>query len=167
MQAVSRVLVPRRVTSREGGTHSSSTRVTTGIERSSLVVRTGSPISGLRPELHHASTLHQVGFAVPGMSPSRRCALTAPFHPCLPKNGMRGRARRRPPCAPAFAGTGGLFSVALSLGLPPLVVSQHPCPAEPGLYLSSHPGGRNQRAPGPHRRKSRFKERFGPIFSEL
>jgi hypothetical protein len=31
---------------------------------------------------------------------------------------------------------GGLFSVALSLELPPLAVNQHPCPMEPGLYLS-------------------------------
>ena len=27
--------------------------------------------------------LQGVGFAVPAMSPSPRCALTAPFHPCL------------------------------------------------------------------------------------
>src|SRR4029079_11834175 len=26
--------------------------------------------------------LHAVGLAVPGLSPGRRCALTAPFHPC-------------------------------------------------------------------------------------
>jgi len=42
--------------------------------------------------------LHAVGFAMPGLSPGRRCALTAPFHPCLwPKP------------------IGGVFSVALSL----------------------------------------------------
>ena len=46
-----------------------------------------------------------------------RCALTAPFHPYL------------------FM-IGGLFSVALSLGLPPLDVIQHSDPVEPGL--SSH-----------------------------
>src|SRR5688572_13801678 len=46
-------------------------------------------------------TLHAVGFAVPRLSPSGRCALTAPFHPCL---------------IPGKAGAiGGLFSVALSL----------------------------------------------------
>src|SRR5262245_42183234 len=32
----------------------------------------------------------------------------------------------------ALAG-GGLLSVALSVGSPPLAVSQHPCPVEPGL----------------------------------
>src|SRR5215831_2576388 len=53
------------------------------------------------------------------------CALTAPFHPyhgtaCGPaawRQATSGRGARRP---------GGLFSVALSLGLPPLDVIQHP-----------------------------------------
>ena len=43
-----------------------------------------------------------------------RCALTTPFHPYHCENG-------------------GLFSVALSLGLPPLDVIQHSDPVEPGL----------------------------------
>ena len=43
--------------------------------------------------------LHAVGFAVPFPSPGRRCALTAPFHPC--------HARPKAPF-------GGLLSVALS-----------------------------------------------------
>jgi len=55
-----------------------------------------------------------------------RCALTTPFHPYQ---------------------NGGIFSVALSLGLPLPGVTRHPDPAEPGLssppYLeiwgSSHP----------------------------
>lgn len=45
--------------------------------------------------------LHAVGFALPRSSPIGRCALTAPFHPCL----IRARG-------PAI---GGVFSVALSL----------------------------------------------------
>ncbi len=60
--------------------------------------------------------LHQVGFAVPRLSPDARCALTAPFHPSLPVK------------------TGGLFSVALSCGLRRLAVNQHPalrCPDFP------------------------------------
>src|SRR5690606_32370228 len=44
-----------------------------------------------------------VGFAVPPLSPGTRCALTAPFHPCL-------RAETR---------IGGLLSVALSVGFEP------------------------------------------------
>jgi len=51
------------------------------------------------PEGRGCLRLHAVGFAVPWASPSRRCALTAPFHPC--------HARPRAPF-------GGLFSVALS-----------------------------------------------------
>jgi len=51
-----------------------------------------------------------------GVSPRRRCALTAPFHPCLipPRPLGRGRA------------IGGVFSVALSVGSPRLAVSKHP-----------------------------------------
>ena len=45
--------------------------------------------------------LHEVGFALPRVSPLERCALTAPFHPY--------RAKYR------SAQRGGLFSVALSL----------------------------------------------------
>src|SRR6516162_2773687 len=48
------------------------------------------------------SVLLPVGFAVPPALPPARCALTAPFHPYL-----------------FPGGAGGLFSVALSLGLTP------------------------------------------------
>ena len=60
------------------------------------------------------------GFAVPLPLPEARCALTAPFHPCL-----RSRAETRD--------AGGLFSVALSLGLPPPGVTRLRVPVEPGL----------------------------------
>ena len=63
--------------------------------------------------------LHQVGFAMPFLSPGPRCALTAPFHPC--------HARLAAPF-------GGLFSVALSRGSPRPVVDRHPalwCPDFP------------------------------------
>lgn len=46
-----------------------------------------------------------------------RCALAAPFHPCLQP----------------LRGEGGLFSVALSLGSPPPGVTRHRVPVEPGL----------------------------------
>ncbi len=35
------------------------------------------------PGIEDCLTLHGAGFAVPCPSPGRRCALTAPFHPCL------------------------------------------------------------------------------------
>jgi hypothetical protein len=44
--------------------------------------------------------LLRMGFAVPSALPRPRCALTAPFHPCL-----------------CLAAIGGLFSVALSVAL--------------------------------------------------
>ena len=37
--------------------------------------------------------LHPVGFSMPGLSPSPRCALTAPFHPCLIRLNERGHRR--------------------------------------------------------------------------
>jgi len=51
------------------------------------------------PRAKRCLVLHAVGLAMPGLSPGRRCALTAPFHPCLCR------------LEPAI---GGLFSVALS-----------------------------------------------------
>lgn len=50
--------------------------------------------------------------------PRARCALTTPFHPCHAHLAMP---------------FGGLFSVALSVGLRRLAVSQHRCPMESGL----------------------------------
>jgi hypothetical protein len=66
---------------------------------------------------HSYSVLLPVGFAVPLPSPATRCALTAPFHPCRAYATLRG----------------GLFSVALSLGLPPPDVIRHRMSTEPGL----------------------------------
>ena len=63
------------------------------------------------------SVLLPVGFAVPPPLPETRCALTAPFHPY-----PRGLSR-----------SGGLLSVALSLGSPPAAVSRHRRSLEPGL----------------------------------
>ena len=74
---------------------------------------TGLPRRPCRPY----SVLLPVGFAVPLPLPTARCALTAPFHPCLD-----GLPR-----------AGGLFSVALSLGSPPAAVSRHRQSLEPGL----------------------------------
>jgi hypothetical protein len=66
------------------------------------------------------SVLLPVGFTLPPLLPGARCALTAPFHPCL-----RGRSH-----------AGGLFSVALSLRSPSPAVSRHRIPVEPGLSSS-------------------------------
>lgn len=84
---------------------------------------------------HPYSVLLPVGFAVPLLLPVARCALAAPFHPCLTAY----------PVARTTA-IGGLFSVALSLGLPPPDVIRHRGYAEPGLSsrASLHP-----RPPGP------------------
>jgi hypothetical protein len=65
------------------------------------------------------AVLLPVGFAVPSPLPAARCALTAPFHPC-----RRGHLA---------ASTGGLLSVALSLGSPPPGVTRHRASMEPGL----------------------------------
>lgn len=66
---------------------------------------------------HSYSVLLPMGFALPPALPKERCALTAPFHPCLQPESLAG----------------GLFSVALSLGSPPPAVSRHRSPVEPGL----------------------------------
>ena len=77
-----------------------------------------SAVSGLhaRPYL----ILLPVGFALPPLLPEARCALTAPFHPYLRRT------------------AGGLFSVALSLGLPPAAVSRHRVLMEPGLSSTGY-----------------------------
>ncbi len=67
------------------------------------------------------SVLLPVGFTLPLPLPVARCALAAPFHPCRQDVGL-------PLCR-----SGGLFSVALSLGSPPPAVSRHRIPVEPGL----------------------------------
>ena len=139
MRAVSRVLVPVEVALQQGGTHSSSTCVAAGIQRSSLVVRTGSPISGPWPEFTTLRPCSRWGLPCPECHHPGGALLPHRFTLATLKRGTRGKARRRPPCALAEASTGGLFSVALSLGLPPLAVSQHHCPPEPGLYLSHRP----------------------------
>ena len=58
--------------------------------------------------------LLQVGFTLPPLLLTARCALTAPFHP------YRNKSRR-------------YVSVALSLGLPPPDVIRHLASVEPGL----------------------------------
>src|SRR5436305_8708586 len=97
-----------------------------------------------------------VGFSLPPPLPAGRCALTAPFHPCRPP-GVPGR-------------TGGVLSVALSLGSPPPGVTRHRTSVEPGLssprpkaesghpavwhweFGSSRPACQSQKGPAAHKR---------------
>ena len=98
--------------------HSSGTPVAGRLARPTRTTGRKPPCprsAGCRPYL----VLLRVGFAMPPALLSARCALTAPFHPC------RGAGRTGAP--------GGLLSVALSLGSPPLDVIQHPDPVKPGL----------------------------------
>jgi len=99
--------------------HSSGARIAPRLEQPTRTAAwikpeyLGHPRHSRRPY----SVLLPVGFAVPLALPQARCALTAPFHPC-----HRGLPR-----------SGGLFSVALSLGSPPAAVSRHRVIKEPGL----------------------------------
>jgi len=87
------------------------------------------PLARTRASRRPYSVLLPVGFALPPALPQARCALTAPFHPyrsCLPKRD---------------AANGGLFSVALSLGLTP--AGRYPAPYVHGArtFLSRPPFG--------------------------
>ena len=83
---------------------------------------TSSPTKGRR---RSCLRLHAVGFAVPRPSPVERCALTAPFHPCRP----RERGRRSVLC--------GTFP-----DLQPVVGGCYPPPCPVVLGLSSPPENR-------------------------
>ena len=63
--------------------------------------------------------LLQVGFSLPRLLPIARCALTAPFHPYLLSHEQ----------------TGGIFSVALSVGSHPPGVTWHPALWSPDFPL--------------------------------
>src|ERR1700753_4242328 len=73
--------------------------------------------------------LLQVGFAMPSLLPSPRCALTAPFHPY------------RAPFACARGTLGGLLSVALSVGSRPPGVTWHLIRRSPDFPPPSAPCG--------------------------
>src|SRR5438034_9413724 len=79
--SVSRILSPpfRPLGRATGGDHSSSPAVTRGVKRPTRGLQPGQPRTP--PYL----ALLRVGFALPVVSPRRRCALTAPFHPCHPR----------------------------------------------------------------------------------
>ena len=98
-----------------GDSHSSWTCVATRLERPTRghARATRRSLSCMPSYL----VLLRVGFALPLMLPSARCALTAPFHPYLP---LQPRVRRY-----VFCGT--------FRRLTPPRRYLAPCPAEPGL----------------------------------
>ena len=119
---------PRASARRDG--HSSGTVVADRLEQPTRAKAGDSPAAVSRRARPY-SVLLPVGFSVPLPLPVARCALTAPFHPCLPR------------------GAGGLLSVALSLGSPPPDVIRHRVSVEPGL--SSIPKDRGRPADWPGR----------------
>jgi hypothetical protein len=88
--------------------HSSGTRVAARLKRPTREHARAARRS--RNCLFPYLVLLRVGFTMPLMLPPARCALTAPFHPYLP------RVRRG----------GGIFSVALSVDSRPPGVTWHP-----------------------------------------
>ena len=100
------------------GNHSSGIHVAVDLKRPTRKrARIGATPSRLPSSLRWALlpylALLQVGFAMPSLLPSPRCALTAPFHPY------------RPSRACACEDLGGLLSVALSVGSRPPGVTWH------------------------------------------
>ena len=73
--SISRILSRRSFRS-DGGDHSSSPAVTRGVQQPTRGLRPG------QPQTPPYLVLLRVGFSLPALSPGRRCALTAPFHPC-------------------------------------------------------------------------------------
>ena len=119
---------PRASARRDG--HSSGTVVADRLEQPTRA-KAGDSLAAVSRRARPYSVLLPVGFSVPLPLPVARCALTAPFHPCLPRR------------------AGGLLSVALSLGSPPPDVIRHRVSVEPGL--SSIPKERGRPADWPGR----------------
>ena len=116
-RSISRVLYSLLL--RKGDDHSSRTLVTECLMQPTRITSQ----KRLRLAINNYAcypylVLLPVGFTVPPMFPLARCALTTPFHPYLCKKG-------------------GIFSVALSLGLPPPGVTRHRVSVEPGLSSKS------------------------------
>ena len=82
-----------------------------------------------RPAQDPYSALLQVGLAMRALLPAPRWAFTPPFHPYPPRT------------------AGGLFSVALSVGLPRPGVTRHLCLVESGLSSPAEPRRSGHPAP--------------------
>jgi len=91
--------------------------------------------SGEQPSSASLFGLAPGGACLAAVSPRRRCALTAPFHLCSRSVPFGHKpVKQGPACR--------VFSVALSLGFPPLGVTQHPalrCPDFPQEGLRQPP----------------------------
>ena len=99
--------------------HSSGTPVAGRLKQPTRATRPTDRPRG-RTRAHRSySVLLPAGLAMPPTLPPARCALTAPFHPC--------------PDGPHRPASGGLLSVALSLGSPPPDVIRRRIRMEPGL----------------------------------
>ena len=77
--------------------HSSSPVITDGIKQPTRKPRTGRPmIACCQANAPPYLALLRAGFCLPRLLPDARCALTAPFHPCLfAAGGKAGDARQR------------------------------------------------------------------------
>ena len=84
---------PLARTIRDG--HSSGTMFAHGLEQPTRTASLTSPCGVIAfansPRCRPYSVLLPVGFAMPSPLPDPRCALTAPFHPCLPSRRRGGR----------------------------------------------------------------------------
>ena len=82
--AVSRVLFPPRARRPSaGGKHSSSARIAPDLQRADPEASGGQPDGRLSAAMPPYLLLLPVGFSLPSASLRTRCALAAPFHPCL------------------------------------------------------------------------------------
>ena len=110
-----------------GGSHSSKLRIAPKLKQPTRAVdakRTCPLARARRPY----SALLRVGFAMRAALPKPRCALTAPFHPCLD---LQAGHRRFALC--------GTFPRPPSEDSDRAGVTRHPCFVEPGLssYLAA------------------------------
>ena len=120
-----------------GDDHSSGAGVADCLKRPNPEAAGEQPVSHLIPPCFRGRSkmgtppylvLLRVGFAEPRCHHRDWCALTAPFHPYQ---------ARCPAVIRSLHGLGGLFSVALSLGSPPLDVIQHPALRSPDFPPST------------------------------
>ena len=120
-----------------GDDHSSGTGVADCLKRPNPEAAGEQPVSHLIPPRFRGRwkmgtppylVLLRVGFTESRCHHRDWCALTAPFHPYQARCTVVIRS---------LHGLGGLFSVALSLGLPPLDVIQHPALRSPDFPPST------------------------------
>ncbi len=114
-----------------GRTHAAGAAIHLGegllpaLKRPTRVSQGETPLPSRRKARDPYAVLLRVGFAMRALLPVPRCALTAPFHPCL--------------CAPPRVGSAGHRRFALCGTFPcphfwrPAGVTRHPCFVEPGL----------------------------------